>query len=242
MQNKPQIRVYSSRTAAVQAFGAAFARAAERAITARERFNVVLGGGNTPRDAYRLIANEHVNEIDWVKTHVFWGDERMVSPNDPESNARMARETLLNHVPIPANNIHRIAGEKDPQQAADEYHTEIERHFRGAAPRFDLVILGIGADGHTASLFPGTAGLQETTRYAVANHVPQLDTWRVTLTLPVINSASLVIMYVLGEDKAPMIQHILGGGEGETVPAQLVKPVGELMWIMDAAAGALLKA
>lgn len=243
MSARPQIRVYSSRVAAAQALSAAFVRAAERALAGRDRFTVALAGGNSPREAYQMIANEYASDVDWLRTHVFWGDERMVPPHDPQSNAHMAREALLNHVPIPSNHIHRIMGEHAPEEAAAAYNDELQHHFRGSTPRFDLILLGMGADGHVASMFPGTAALNETKRYAVANHVPSLDAWRVTLTLPVINNASQVIIYVLGEDKGAMIKHVLGETvpEGEIVPAQLVNPLGELMWILDEAAGAHLR-
>jgi 6-phosphogluconolactonase len=171
--------------------------------------------------------------------HVYWGDERAVPPHDDQSNYRMARESLLAHVPIPAEQVHRMRGELDPRRAADEYELVLRETFGTRppdAPSFDVSILGIGADGHTASLFPGTAALHETRRWVVANHVPQLDSWRITLTYQVINSARITTVLVTGAEKADAVRRIFDPSEADPPPAAFIRPAGELHWFLDRAA------
>lgn len=241
-----QVRVYPTRSAAAHAVAAQFVATAEKATTARGRFSVVLAGGATPRDVYRLLASdEYAPMVAWQKTHVFWGDERAVSLNDPENNAHMARETLLNYVPIPVENIHRIQSQLTPQEAADDYERTLRAYFstRGMSePRFDLVLLGMGAEGHIASLFPRTPVLQERSRWVVATYVEPKHTWRISLTPVALNAASKIIFLVIGEEKAQALKQALSEPKRpDDFPAQVINPPqGQVLWIVDKAAAAVL--
>jgi 6-phosphogluconolactonase len=224
----------------------------ERARAARTRghFTVALSGGSTPRSLHTLLAGpDFRNQVDWAQVQFYWGDERYVSPDNPESNYRMARETLLDKLPeVRPQQIHRIHTElPDPAQAADLYEEELRREFTLAAgelPRFDLVYLGLGPDGHTASLFPHTEALRVRERLVVANYVPKLASTRITMTAPVLNAAATVAFLVAGSDKAAALAAVLEGPrDPETYPAQLVQPAhGTLYWLVDHAAAAGLKA
>lgn len=212
------------------------------------RFTVALSGGSTPRAFHALLASPpYRDQVDWSVTQFYWGDERWVAPDDPESNFRMARETLLDRVPIHDAQIHRIHTEMDdPAAAASLYADELQEEFRlgpGALPRFDLVYLGMGSDGHTASLFPHTHALSVHDRLVVANYVPKLSTWRITLTAPVLNEAAMVAFLVAGEDKTDALASVLEGPPNpEQYPSQLVAPTdGELLWVVDDAAAAKLR-
>lgn len=202
---------------------------------------MALSGGSTPRRMHEILAGRP--DVDWSKVHVFWGDERTVPPDHEESNFRMAKESLLDRVSVPEDQIHRMAGEKDPDLAAQEYEQEIRTVFDVSLPdmpRFDVVLLGMGADGHTASLFPGTDALKVHDRYAVANHVPQQNTDRLTLTFPVLNSARLVIFMVAGADKADAVQRCLEGSK-DVPPAGQVQPAdGQCRWLLDSESAARL--
>jgi 6-phosphogluconolactonase len=183
----------------------------------------------------------------WDNLDLYWVDERAVPPDHAESNYRMAREALLDHVPLAPEQIHRIEAEYPPEVAADRYESELRNSFRleGAEmPRFDLVALGMGPDGHTASLFPYTEGIHQMNRLVTANHVPQKDTWRITLTWPVINRANSVFFFIGGADKAEMVKEVFTGPrDAERLPSQLIWPVsGILTVILDKAAAALLPA
>lgn len=221
---------------------------AELALAERGRFLLVLSGGSTPSALYTLLATPHyASRIDWARIHVFWGDERMVPPDDPVSNFHRAQTTLLDHVPIPEPQIHRIHGELPPEVAAAEYEGEIRCLFAApkaaeTLPRFDLVLLGLGDDGHTASLFPHTAALCECERLVVENDVPALAAWRVTMTAPLPNAAAEILFLVTGAGKAPTLHDVLEAPNcPDDRPAQLIQPVnGRLRWIVDEAAGALL--
>lgn len=228
------------------------ARAAERflaltgkAVNATGRFAVALSGGSTPKGLYALLATSPCRErVPWHGVHFFWGDERCVLPDHRESNYRMVREVLLSKIPIPAENVHRMAGEKEPQIAAAEYEEEIKTVFglsSGALPRFDLILLGLGEDGHTASLFPGSDALRETERLVVACYVRQLGAYRLTLTLPVLNAAAHITFLVAGQSKAAVVKQILQGNS--ELPAAKVKAAkGRLLWLLtqEAAASARL--
>lgn len=209
--------------------------------TEGQMVTIALSGGSTPRRMHEILA-EHPH-VDWSKVHVFWGDERTVPQDHEESNFRMAKESLLDRVSIPDDQIHRMAGEKDPDAAAQEYERTISQVFGVSPPempRFDIILLGMGADGHTASLFPGTQALKERDRYVVANHVPQQNTDRLTLTFPVLNAAKLVIFMVAGADKADAIKRCLREA-GDAPPASQVQPTdGECRWLLDAEAAARL--
>lgn len=235
-----EVRVYSNSLLLSRALAERVANVAEKAFAARGRFVVCLAGGSTPRAAYELLTTqEYTSLVDWQNAYVFWGDERCVPPESPESNARMVRETLLNFVPVPVNHIYRIHGEMEPELAARQYDETLREFFRhrmaSALPRFDLVLLGMGSDGHTASLFPGASVLREQTRWVAAHHVPSLDAWRITLTPPALNAAANVIFLVAGAEKAETVRSVLEGPEipGQ-LPAQLIKPEnGSLLWLLD---------
>jgi 6-phosphogluconolactonase len=243
------IQIYPDSAALARAAAERIVSLAGEAIGARGRFSMGLSGGSTPRALYTLLAsNEVAPRIDWAHVHVFWGDERCVPPDDSESNYRMARETLLDHVPLPESNIHRMLGEIDPAQAAADYEQVLRPFFRQSTgpknlpqPRFDLLLLGMGEDGHTASLFPGTAALHELSRWVVENHVEKLGAWRITLTAPAINAAATVIFLVSGGAKAAILRAVLKGPhQPEKYPSQLVKPEnGDLIWMVDTAAARL---
>lgn len=223
-------------------------RAATEAVAQRGRFTIALSGGSTPRNMYTLIAANASAGLPWDRMFFFFGDERHVPPDDPESNYRMASEALLSKVPTPAANIFRIPAENpDAAAAAQAYHQTLENFFSvapGEFPRFDLILLGLGPDGHTASLFPETAALQERSRFVVANWVEKLNTSRITLTLPVLNAARVVAFLVSGMDKAAVLHEVLEGDvPDEKYPSRLVRPTaGKLIWFVDRAAASELSA
>lgn len=208
---------------------------ANEAVAERAVFHVALAGGSTPKRLYRMLSPE----LPWPRMHAWFGDERCVAPDHADSNYRMVKESLLSRVPIPPENVHRMRGEAEPARAAEEHERELRRCFDlspGERPRFDLVLLGMGTDGHTASLFPGTKALDEGERLCVANRVEALRAWRLTLTLPVLNAAARVLFLVSGADKAPALERVLAG-PNPTLPASLVLPEdGELAWLVDRAA------
>ena len=219
---------------------------AARAIAERGRFTIALSGGGTPKPIYaRLATPEHRDRIPWEMVHLFFGDERCVPPDDARSNYRMVCEAWFDHARIPAENIHRIHGEDDPTIEALRYEQEIARFYRTAAfPAFDLILLGMGDNGHTASLFPGTAALREKERRVVAQYIEVMTTWRVTFTAPLINAARHVAFMAEGPGKAQMLQNVLEGPyQPDVWPSQLIQPAsGELHWLVDAAAAAELRA
>jgi 6-phosphogluconolactonase len=218
--------------------------AAARAIAARGRFVIALAGGETPRATYAYLAHEpFLGRIDWSKVVVAWGDERCVPPDDLASNYRMARETLLDRVPIPPAHVLRLEGEREPREAAARYDAALRSLF-GDTPRFDLILLGLGDDGHTASLFPGTAALDARDAWAVANYVPKFDVWRLTLTLPVLNAADEVVFLVTGAKKAAVLAEVVNHpGPDSPYPAARVQPArGTLRWLVDAHAAVELNA
>ncbi|MGO9318240.1 MAG: 6-phosphogluconolactonase [Terracidiphilus sp.] len=227
-----------------------FVEMAGEAADALGSASIAISGGSTPKAAFELLADPNQPwraRMPWEKLDLYWVDERCVPPDHADSNYRMTREALLDRVPLRPQQIHRIEGELDPEAAAARYESELRSSFRleGAeSPRFDLVALGLGSDGHTASLFPHTEAIHELTRLAVANHVPQLDAWRVTLTWPVINHARSVFFLVSGDDKASIVQQVLSGPrDPERLPSQLIWPSsGILTFILDKAAAALLPA
>ena len=202
-----------------------------RACRARGRFLVALAGGSTPLALYARLARSKA--IDWEKAHIFWSDERCVPPDDSASNFGAARRTLLDHVPIPEDQIHRIEGERDPLDAADAYEVLVRRELGGSDP-FDLILLGIGVDGHTASLFPRHQALTETERWVLPVHAPSEPPWRVTMTLPLINAARNVLLLAVGTDKADAVRAF---HEGATIPASSIRPErGQATLLTDAEA------
>jgi 6-phosphogluconolactonase len=215
--------------------------AATAAIGATGRFTLALSGGSTPRALYsRLAEPAQATRMDWGRVHLFWGDERCVPPTDGSSNYRMAEEALLSKVPIPPANVHRIRGEDEPRAAATGYEALLRSWFAGTT--FDLVLLGMGSNGHTASLFPGLTALGEAERWVVAELVPEVGMWRVTLTAPAINAAARVLFLVTGRDKAATLREVLSGPrDPRRLPAQLISPSpGRLTWLVDEAAAAEL--
>jgi 6-phosphogluconolactonase len=222
--------------------------AAEGSVSERNRFIIALSGGSTPKNLYNLIAANASSTLPWERMFFFFGDERHVPPDDPESNFRMANESLLSKVPVPAGNIFRVPSENpDASAAAEAYEKSLRSFFApqpGEFPRFDLILLGMGPDGHTASLFPETAALQEKSRLVVANWVEKLKTHRITITLPVINAARRVLFLVSGTDKAAALHEVLEGKQpAEKYPSKLVRPTnGKLIWLVDRAAASGLSA
>lgn len=224
-----------------------FAAAAERAVRARERFTVALSGGSTPVPLFRLLAASPLRErLPWDRTHVFWGDERCVPPDDPASNYGLARTHLLSRVPIPAPNVHRMRGEDPPDQAAAAYEAELRAAFalpEDGVPCLDLVLLGLGEDGHTASLFPGTPALHEMERLVAAPFVERLGAHRLTLTLPVLNAARAILVLVAGAEKAEALRDSLEPPKGaRPLPFhRIAARGGRLTWLVDADAARLLR-
>jgi 6-phosphogluconolactonase len=238
-----RIRIFDNPEALAVGAAAHFAAAAHAAVEARGVFNVSLSGGTTPRETYeRLAAEPYRSEVDWAHMHVFWGDERTVPPEHPDSDYWMAKRALLDLIAISASNIHRMQGELNAKEAADLYEAEVKKHFNSSGvPSFDLILLGLGEDGHTASLFPRTDALRIQDQLVAANHVPELDTWRITFTYPLINAAQQVAFLVSGERKAKIVQEIIEQKNPE-YPATHISPnPGELHWLLDKAAASLLK-
>ena len=223
-------------------------RSATDAVAKRGRFTIALSGGSTPRNLYTLIAANASATLPWDKMFFFWGDERHVPPDSPDSNYRMAKESLLSKVPIPPANIFPVPAENpDAAQVAEVYKQTLRRFFAvapGEFPRFDLILLGMGPDGHTASLFPETAALQEKSRLVVANWVEKLGGSRITFTLLLLNSARCVTFLVSGTDKAAALHEVLeGNAPAEKYPSRLVQPSdGKLIWFVDRAAASELSA
>lgn len=221
-------------------------RAANDAVAERGRFTIALSGGSTPKNLFNLLATNARTVLPWDRMFFFFGDERHVPPTDPESNYHMADESLLSKVPVPPGNVFRIPAENpDAAAAAAAYEKTLQKFFAlqpGQFPVFDLILLGMGPDGHTASLFPGTAGLQEKSRLVIANWVEKFKTSRITLTLPVLNAARCVTFLVSGTDKAPALHAVLDSdAPGEQYPSKLVRPTdGKLIWLVDRAAASEL--
>ena len=245
-----QIKYYVEPDAGALARRAAqyFVEMAGEAVEAHGRARIAISGGTTPKAAFELLADRNQpwrSRMPWEMLDLYWVDERSVPPADAESNYRMTREALLEHVPLKAEQIHRIEGELEPEEAAARYESELRSSFRledAESPRFDLVALGLGEDGHTASLFPHTAAIHELDRLAVANYVPKKEAWRITLTWPVINHAREVFFLIAGADKADRLKEVfLGPKDVERLPSQLIWPAsGILTLILDKAAAAQL--
>lgn len=223
-----------------------FVELAADAMRTHGGFRVALAGGSTPKPLYELLATrEFVARVDWAHVEVFFSDERCVPPDDARSNFRMAADALLQHVPLPAAQLHRMRGEDDPALAALSYRQELAAAFRTVSvPRFDLILLGLGENGHTASLFPGTAALREFLRSVVPQYIEAQQEWRLTFTRPILNAADQIWVLVCGAVKAGIAQRVLEGRfEPEVLPAQYLAPAaGQLIWWLDAAAAARLAA
>lgn len=246
---KSEIRILPNREELSTAAAQEFVGLVEKVVEEKRFFSVALSGGSTPKGLYALLASESKSfrsQILWDQIHLFWGDERHVSPEHPESNYRMVDECLLSTGIVPRQNVHRIHAENpDAAKAAADYEQTLRSFFKLAAnelPRFDLALLGMGADGHTASLFPGTEALEEQRRLVVAQWVGKFQAFRITLTPPVLNHADNVIFLVSGGDKAEVLREVLRGAYSpKQYPAQLIRPnEGRLLWLVDQAAAALL--
>ncbi|QPC81390.1 6-phosphogluconolactonase [Phototrophicus methaneseepsis] len=208
-----------------------------------DTFSLVLSGGSTPKPIYERLAQPDLAEhINWSKVYIFFGDERTVPPDHADSNYRMANEALFQHVPLPAANIYRMHGEDEPHQAASDYEAAIRDYMGETQPGFDMVLLGMGDDGHTASLFPGTAALHEHDKWVMANEVPQHHTWRLTMTVPLLNISENIMFLVAGSSKTDTLKAVLEGPKQPDVyPSQLIHPENEMVtWLVDAEAGAIL--
>jgi 6-phosphogluconolactonase len=231
-----------------QAAADEFVRSAKEAVSQRKRFTVALSGGSTPKGLYTLLAANAPTDFPWAQMFFFFGDERHVPPSDSESNFKMANESLLSKVSIPTANVFRVPAENpDAGAASQEYENSLRKFFSlkdVEFPRFDLILLGMGPDGHTASLFPETGALKEKSRLVVANWVEKFKTNRITFTLPLLNAARCVTFLVSGTDKAPALHEVLEGrAAGEKYPSKLVQPTdGDLIWLVDRAAASELSA
>lgn len=236
--------VYDTPERVAQAAAEVFTKYAAEAAQARGVARVAISGGTTPKRMFALLADPgqpFLQQVPWDKLELYWVDERCVGPDDADSNYRMTREQLLSRVPLPPDKIFRMEGELEPEEAAAKYETYLRNNFRleGAqAPAFDLIFLGMGDDGHTASLFPHTDAINELGRLVVANHVPQKDTWRVTLTAPVINQGKRVVFLIEGGAKADKLHEVLlGDYDPEALPSQMIRPEsGHLYLLLDAEA------
>lgn len=234
-----KLKIYPDFVALTNAAVEAFIGLCNKTVRSRGRFAVSLSGGSTPELFYRALGETaNRSRVAWKHVHLFWGDERPVPPDHPDSNFRMAREALIDPLRIPEANIHRVPAELDVRLAALSYEEVLRDFFEGERPRFDLVLLGMGEDGHTASLFPKSAGLNEAQRWFIANYAPKRETWRLTLTKPAINAARVIWVLVRGESKAEKLAEVLVGTKDPWEnPIQLVDPKdGEMIWMVDAGA------
>lgn len=217
---------------------------AKIAQDSKGRFTLAVSGGSTPLRLFELLGTSFQKDIDWGRTDIFWVDERCVPPDDKDSNYKGAYDALLSKVDIPPENVHRIKGEMPPEVGAREYEEELLRSFgRAGVPAFDLVILGVGEDGHTASLFPDAPSLSEEKRFAIPVYAEKLQSRRITLTLPVLNNAAMILFLATGRKKAGILREIIGNGKrNPKYPASLIQPVrGETLWLVDSEASAQLK-
>jgi len=242
MPSSRTIEVLANATDLFHAAAEEFVRAARTAVGAQGRFTVALSGGSTPKALYSLLAASYA-DFAWDRVFLFFGDERHVPPTDPQSNYRMVHESLLTKITIPAENVFRVPAENpDAAAAATEYEAQLHRFFKlrpGEFPRFDLVLLGMGPDGHTASLFPDSPALNEESRLVVANWVAKFNTHRITFTFPVLNHAAEVMFMASGADKADMVHQVLEAKNMPPLPSQRVQPAaGKLLWMLDEAAAA----
>ncbi len=235
--------IHPDSTAAYRAVADTVVRIAGQAVSERERFDLALAGGSTPRGLYRLLATAPYRlRIDWGRTHVFFGDERYVPRDHPDSNHRMAEQALLRHIPLPPGHVHPVPTEAaSAPEAARRYRDLLSRELPVAfddIPRFDLILLGLGSDGHTASLFPGSPILEERRRSAAAVYVRALASWRISLTYPVLDHARALLFLVTGRTKAAVLRRIFEEGAPATLPVQAIRPRGDVEWHVDRAAGA----
>jgi 6-phosphogluconolactonase len=244
MPDKPQVRIFASPQELFHGAAEEFSRAGSEAIAESGRFTVALSGGSTPRGQHQELVTSFRSSLPWDRVFFFWGDERHVPPTDPDSNYRMAHETLLAKLPVPADHIFRIPAElPDANRAAEAYQETLRGFFRPPSdfsPTFDFVLLGMGPDGHTASLFPDTGALAENKRWVVANWIEKLHAFRITFTFPLLNQAARVMFLVSGDEKADMVKKALAE-PGADLPCQRVRPrEGKLEWFLDKGAATKL--
>lgn len=242
MSITPIIKAFPTTSQLQQYAAGVIARLLNEGIGERGNASIALSGGSTPKGVYQRLGSEPFrSQVDWLRVHLFWGDERCVPPDHTESNFRMADETLLRKIPVPAANIHRIRGELPPAEAATLYEEDVRSFFGGARPVFDVILLGVGEDGHTASLFPDTPIVEETMRLVSRVFVPNVNAQRISITLPLINAARMIIFIATGSQKAEIVKAVIGGNS--RYPASRVKPAtGTLFWLLDDAAAAFLTA
>jgi 6-phosphogluconolactonase len=234
MTSDPQI--FSGTGDLARAAAKYFAARSIDAVAQRGSFTVALSGGSTPKILYQLLADSNEpfrNQIPWANTHFFWSDERHVPPDHPDSNYRMVNEVMLSRVPVSESNVHRVASENpNATEAAEAYEQTLVQIMTADLPRLDLILLGVGVDGHTASIFPGSEVLHETTRLVAAPWVEKLKTFRITMTLPLLNNAASVVFLVSGAEKAQIVEEVLQ--DARRYPAEAVKPInGDLLWMLD---------
>ena len=236
---KPLIQVFPDLSALASGAAERIEKVASAAIAAKGNFSLVLSGGSTPKTLYQLLAGEYRDRIDWPKVEIYFGDERCVPPDDPQSNFRMASEAMLSKLPIPEKNIHRMRGEIDPHTAAKEYGQLLKEKFGDGGA--DVILLGMGPDGHTGSLFPGTEALTEVKHRCVAIFVQKLNMWRITMTAPFINRGENVMVLVAGAEKAAVVREVLKGPlDVQRLPIQLIAPAaGTMTWLLDSAAAGM---
>jgi len=240
----PQIQVYPDQKQQTEAAIKLFINSAVKSVQQNGFFSVALSGGSTPEKLYAgLAAPEYQEILPWEKIHLFFGDERLVPPDHPDSNFRMVQKALLQRVSIPRENVHRVKTELKPKLSASSYEDEMKLFFKGCWPDFDLVLLGMGTDGHTASLFPNTTALNEEERWFVANYLPGQAAWRLTLTKNAINMARKIVVLVNGQSKADMLVKVLQNAyDPFNKPIQLIAPRdGKMVWLLDRAAASQLR-
>ncbi len=249
MIDRTKVKIFPDPQVLSHAAAEQFVEIASQAIQAHGIFGAALSGGSTPHLLYRLLGSEPFSErVDWSKTHLFWGDERCVPPDNPENNYFKAKRDLLDHIPISEENVHRIQTELPPRKAAEAYEETLLRFFSSLADdeereqaSFDLVLLGMGEDGHTASLFPGTDVIHEEARWMKAVYATELAAWRVTMTPAILNRARHILFLVAGAGKSYTLQRVIYGSyQPDRYPAQIIQPgQGELLWMVDEAAASL---
>ena len=246
-KTKPEIRIVEDPTELASVAANEFQRLAKAAVEKKGSFNVALSGGSTPKAMFDLLAGDRYKDtILWSKIHLFWGDERHVPSDDKDSNYRMTKEHLLSSIPIPPANVHRVETENaDAQQVAAGYQQHLQQYFDLSAteiPQFDLVFLGMGDDGHTASLFPGTDAVHDTENLVAAPLVEKFNTYRITITPKVINNSDCVIFLVKGKEKADALVRVIEGEKDvDRYPAQIVNPThGSVLWLCDRASSSKL--
>jgi 6-phosphogluconolactonase len=238
------IRICDDLEALSRATAELFTTEARQAVTDHGRFSVALSGGDTPRRTYEQLAQKPFRDlVPWENTHIFWGDERCVPADDPRNNARMAHQALLDNVPVPQHQVHPMVCDRSPQEAATKYEELLRDYFSTGSPRFDLILLGLGENGHTASLFPGSSVLDEQQRWVTDVYLAEEGLHRLTLTVPAINQAARIVFLVSGEGKAAILRKVLEEApDPRSIPARLIKPAnGDLLWLVDRDAASLLQ-